>query len=185
MTGKKKISLFCLGMVFFASTVSLGPGMAAPLNIREVDFKEILKGKLSDDVLEICAPEESGTGPIRILRIHYADLDGKQGEEAVVLAMSCMAGTGGADVFGVFRLSKTGEVVELQVDDNKLNFEEKDYSANLRGKMNFEIEGGKIVKTFPIYIGHEPNCCPEGGIRKFIYHWNGNRFTLHRVEDGK
>ena len=96
-----------------------------------------------------------------------------------------MAGTGGADVFGVFQLSETGAVVELTVDDNKLNFEGRDFSGNLRGKMSFEIEEGRIVKIFPVYIGHEPNCCPEGGVRKFIYHWNGNRFILHRVEKMK
>lgn len=145
LTGKKKIlflSIFCLGAALFAKDVFSPPAIAASLDIRDVKFKEILKSNLSADVLEICAPGESRMDPIRILKIQYADLDGKKGEEAAVMAMSCMAGTGGADVFGVFQLSEMGAVVELVVDDNKLHFEGRDFSGNLRGKMSFEIEEG-------------------------------------------
>jgi hypothetical protein len=37
--------------------------------------------------------------------------------------------------------------------------------------------GSDIRQTLPIYRSDDPRCCPTGGTKSRIWHWNGTRFT--------
>lgn len=37
--------------------------------------------------------------------------------------------------------------------------------------------GSDIRQTLPIYRPSDPRCCPTGGTKSRIWHWNGTRFT--------
>jgi hypothetical protein len=53
----------------------------------------------------------------------------------------------------------------------------------LRGHMVVQIEDGKLVELYGIYTDKDLNCCPEGGERKFVYRWDGQRFVLDDIID--
>jgi hypothetical protein len=37
--------------------------------------------------------------------------------------------------------------------------------------------------VYGIYEDADPNCCPEGGERRFIYKWDGHQFVLDDMID--
>lgn len=123
--------------------------------------------------------------PISIFETQYAELDGRPGEEVVVEAATCFAGTGGVDLPAVFTAAENGELVELAVQRPERNqpFRGRDVWANLHGKLRLAVEGSDLVEIYPVYAAGDPNCCPSAGIRKFIYRWEGDKFVLRRVID--
>jgi hypothetical protein len=48
--------------------------------------------------------------------------------------------------------------------------------------------GSDIRQTLPVYRPDDPRCCPSGGTKTRIWHWNGTRFTVSpwkQVTNGK
>ncbi|MDF7811268.1 hypothetical protein [Hymenobacter sp. YC55] len=38
-----------------------------------------------------------------------------------------------------------------------------------QGHDTFKVEGQEVVRTFPIFLDADPNCCPSGGQRSVLY----------------
>lgn len=149
-----------------------------------VDPREALRKKFLRDWPEYRTVEEACPGmaaPIRIGKIYYHDFDGDGFDEAVVFAYSCLAGTGGTDLPGVFTRSAAGEVVELDVGE--IPSVGQKLREGLRGKVDLKVEEGMLVKESPLYRDEGPNCCPTGGVRRFAYRWDGKAFALDKFED--
>lgn len=149
-----------------------------------IDPREALRRKFLQEWPEYQTVEEacpSVAEPIRIGRIHFHDFDGDGFDEAVVLAHSCLAGTGGTDLSAVFTRSASGEVAELEV--REIPSTEPQLHEGLRGKMDLKIEDGILVEEFPVYRDDDSNCCPAGGVRRFFYRFDGKSFVLDKFED--
>jgi hypothetical protein len=54
----------------------------------------------------------------------------------------------------------------------------KSSKANYRGKDNFYIQEGKLIREFPSYTGTGANAKPTGGKFKFQYTLSGNEFDI-------
>jgi hypothetical protein len=54
----------------------------------------------------------------------------------------------------------------------------KSSKANYRGKDNFYIQEGKLIREFPSYIGSGTNAKPTGGKFKLQYSLSGNEFDI-------
>ncbi|MCU1242602.1 MAG: hypothetical protein JWO71_3328 [Candidatus Acidoferrum typicum] len=155
--------------------------------IRAIDVKPLVEthlGDLNPDLAELDTACGEGEKPLQTLApVIYGDLDGDGQEEAVVLGWSCLSGNGGADFRGVLKLMSDGKLSVLPIEAMPKRFKGRDTYADLRGHMILEIKEGRLHEVYAIYTGAEANCCPEGGERRFIYHWDGHRFALDDMID--
>ncbi len=156
--------------------------------IRQADFVAALEQKFLRDHPDYESVEEAvaicGSELVASLRVEFAELDARPGEEVVVKAASCFAGTGGIDLPAVFTLGGEGTVVELPIRRPEGNApESRALWASLRGKLNLTVEDGRLVELYPVYAEGDANCCPSAGVRKFVYRWNGEVFVLHEVQN--
>jgi hypothetical protein len=157
-------------------------------DIHRADFVAALEQKFLRDHPDYLNVEEAseicGHPLVASLHVEFAELDDKPGEEAVVEAASCFAGTGGIDLPAVFTLRDGGALVELSVQRPGYESEAgRPLWVNLRGKMDLAVEGGALVEFYPIYADGDANCCPTAGQRKFVYRWDGETFVLREVRD--
>ncbi len=155
--------------------------------IRALDLKPFIEahlGQLNPDLADLQTDCGDGQKPLQSLApVLYADFDGDGLEEAVVLGWSCLSGNGGADFRGVLKLNPDGRLSVLPIEPMPKTFQGRDSYADLRGHMIVEIKDGRLHEVYGIYNGSEPNCCPEGGERRFIYRWDGHRFALDDMID--
>lgn len=149
-------------------------------------LREVLRAKFLRMFPEYETVEEACPGaeaPITVAKASYHDFDDDGFDEAVVLGYSCIAGTGGADLLGVFTRTESGEVVELDVADVASASESETIHRGLRGKVGLKVLNGRLVEEYPIYRDKDPNCCPSGGVRRFSFRWDGKAFVVDKVED--
>ncbi len=155
--------------------------------IRALDLKPFIEahlGQLNPDLADLQTDCGDGQKPLQSLApVLYADFDGDGLEEAVVLGWSCLSGNGGADFRGVLKLNPDGKLSVLPIEPMPKTFKGRNSYADLRGHMIVEIKDGRLHEVYGIYNGSEPNCCPEGGERRFIYRWDGHRFALDDMID--
>jgi len=122
---------------------------------------------------------------LELVQTEFGDLDGDGQEEAAVTAYSCFAGTGGPDLYAVFRLNPDRKLIRLEFEPQKTagRFKGKNFNVGLRGKIWVLIENGRLIEEFPIFKEGDANCCASGGIRHLIYRWNGRKLALEDVVD--
>lgn len=160
---------------------------AASIGIRAVDLAKFLNehyGEVNPQFADLDTECGEGQKPIQSLApFLYGDLDGDVQEEAAFMAFTCMSGTGGVDFFGVLKLLPGGTIVALPIQDAPKRFKGRDPYQGLRGHLRLEISGGRLLEAFPVYNGNEPNCCSEGGERKFVYRWDGHQFVFDDIID--
>jgi hypothetical protein len=173
-----------------ASAGSAGklPGVTEKTSgIRTMDittFVETHLGELNPDLADLETACGEGQKPLQSLApILYGDLDADGQEEAAVEGFSCLSGNGGADFSGVVKLMPDGKLAVLPIESMPKTFKGRNAYADLRGHMVIEIKDGRLHQVYAIYTGTEANCCPEGGERRFIYRWDGHRFTLDDMID--
>ncbi len=148
--------------------------------IRGVDLEKFLSTHYGEVNAELDLETACGEGqkPIQsVAPAIYGDLDGDGQEEAAFVAFTCLSGSGGADLFGVLKMTPDGKLAALPIEPMPKVFKGKNTYEALRGHMNLEIKDGRLVETYPIYEGGEANCCPKGGERRFIYRWDGHQFV--------
>ncbi|HLZ12140.1 MAG TPA: hypothetical protein VKP58_06085 [Candidatus Acidoferrum sp.] len=155
--------------------------------IRAVDIKSYLEshlGELFPDLADLETDCGEGRKPLQSLApVLYGDLDGDGQEEAAVEGWSCLSGNGGADIFGVLKLTSAGKLVSLPIAPLPKTFKGSNTMADLRGHMVLEIKEGKLLEKYGIYTPSDPNCCPEGGERQFVYRWDGQKFIVDDMID--
>jgi hypothetical protein len=148
-----------------------------PKSLRDVPMKETVLSMMfaePGDFLPFFGKENEQA----LRNAQYADLDGDGEEEAVVVAWTPLDGTGGPSFQRVLKLTAGGDVVSLKIDDDPAFF-----GQEFRGKAWLHLENDRLVKSCPLYVGKEPNCCPEGGERRIFYRWDGKAFVVDRVRD--
>jgi len=155
--------------------------------IRALDLKPFVEshlGQLNPNLVDLATECGDDQGRLQSLApVLYGDLDGDGQEEAVVLGWSCLSGNGGADFRGVLKLNPDGKLSVLPIEPMPKTFKGRNAYAGLRGHMVVEIKDGRLHEVYGVYNGSEPNCCPEGGERRFIYRWDGHRFALDDMID--
>jgi len=168
-----------------AAAKSAPPG-ANPA-IRSVDLQPFIESHLSDlkpDFADLTTDCGEGRKPLQSLAPPlYGDLDGDGEEEAAVEGWSCLSGNGGADFSGVLKLLPGEKLTVLPIDPLPKIFKGRNPYAGLRGHMALAIQEGRLEQIYGIYKDSDPNCCPEGGERRFIYRWDGHRFALDDIID--
>jgi len=156
-------------------------------NIRNADLNAYVKahvGDLNPDLADLQTDCGDGQPPVSsIAPPEFGDLDGDGEEEAAIVGFSCLSGTGGADFFGVLKLLPDSKIAVLPIEELPKTFKGRNPQGGLRGHLQLRIKGLRLLEVFPIYNGGEPNCCPEGGQRQFMYRWNGHKFVLDDVVD--
>jgi hypothetical protein len=127
--------------------------------------------------------EECGEGqdPIRSVEVQYGDVDSDGQEEALFQGYTCMAGTSGVDYSGIVKLQPGGKLVGMPIAPAPDTFKGRKPFEGLRGHVRLEIENGRFVETYPVYKGDECEACSSGGLRKFVFRWNGHEFVLDDI----
>jgi hypothetical protein len=155
--------------------------------MRAIDIKSYLEahlGELFPDLADLETDCGEGRKPLQSLApVLYGDLDGDGQEEAAIEGWSCLSGNGGADFFGVLKLKTAGKLVSLPIEPLPKTFNGHKTTGDLRGHMVLEIQDGKLLEQYGIYSDADPNCCPTGGERHFVYRWDGQRFALDAMVD--
>ena len=105
--------------------------------ISEAEIKKVLTANADCD--------DEHREHLDISHLEYFDFNGDGVEEAVVIAYTCNAGTGGPDVHTVFTRDAAGKVVELPIEDPPGGPQ-----LPLFGNANYtlKVERGKLVGHF-------------------------------------
>ena len=164
------------------------PGAARTL--RAVDVKKLLEantfGIVPSSQIEELKEDCAGNGRdlLEVENLDYADLDGDGQEEAIYEGFTCMSGTGGADFFGVVKLTHDGKLVDMPIQPHEGPFKGRDVYTGLRGHMSVAVRNGRLVEVYPVYADEkECEACSSAGQRQFFFHWDGSRFVLQDVLD--
>ncbi|MFN0039063.1 MAG: lysozyme inhibitor LprI family protein, partial [Burkholderiales bacterium] len=107
---------------------------------------------------------------ITVSALSYYDFDGDGNDEAIFVGASCFAGTGGPDVHGVYRLSGTDRLVELEIPESIP-------PLPLAGNRNFllyEQEGFLVREYYDSSDRKKP-------LIEF-FRWRNGRFWLERMQ---
>ncbi|HEY4496802.1 MAG TPA: type II secretion system protein [Candidatus Paceibacterota bacterium] len=145
----------------------------------KVDFKTFIREQ--DPEIKLCR-EDGVQPPVDIDSIEYSDLTNDGIPEAIVRASSCLSGTAGPDINNVYKLSISGDPINIKI--NRVPGEIYDQVwAGYEGHFSYNSENGKLIANFPIYKDGDSNCCPQGGWRKIYYKWDGSGFIFDRFED--
>ena len=115
-----------------------------------------------------CATD--GLPPIAESSLSYYDFDGDGNEEAIFVGASCLAGTGGPDIHGVFRLDAFGRLIEIKLPESPP-------PLPLAGNRNYLLyeQAGLLVREY--YDSSErKNPLTE------YFRWRNGRFQLEHSE---
>ena len=123
---------------------------------------------------------------ISIDEFFYQDLDGG-GKEEVVLNLYG-GGTGGNDVFRVFKVLDSGDIIELKVDRGDTQVYPYGFSTlapDGMGHFHFAVKENKIIEYADVYKKGDANCCPTGGMRFVVFQWDTNKkeFLIKKTLD--
>ena len=168
------------------------PDQASRINAIEKVDMDAAMGELflnesgANSLEEACKDTYAGSKGVYIDNVdaEYGDLDGDGKEEAVVTAFSCASGTGGPDLFAVFKLDGSGKLRQMRFEPKPVaRFNGRDIYQGLRGKMRVLIKDGTLIEQYPVFKEGDANCCATGGVRQFFYKWNDSALELERVVD--
>lgn len=110
--------------------------------------------------------------PPHFYRFDQFDFKGDGNQQAIVVALSCMGGTGGPDIHSVFARNSDGEIEELKIAD----VDPKTYD-NMFGNRNYDlvVENGLLVANFE----DDPDRTKMPLIIR--YKWNGKEFAVDSI----
>jgi uncharacterized protein YecT (DUF1311 family) len=110
--------------------------------------------------------------PPYFYRLDYYDLKGDGNQEAIVVASTCMTGTGGPDIHSVFGRDSDGEVEELKI----VEVDPKTYD-NLFGNRNYDL-----VAENGLLVANVEDDSDRSKIPLIIrYKWNGKEFAVDSI----
>jgi uncharacterized protein YecT (DUF1311 family) len=110
--------------------------------------------------------------PPRFHRLDYFDFKGDGNKEAIVVAATCMSGTGGPDIHSVFGRDSDGEVEELKIAE----VDPKTYD-NLFGNRNYDL-----VAENGLLVANVEDDSARTKIPLIIrYKWNGKEFAVDSI----
>lgn len=157
-------------------------GITIVKNIHDVNFEDLFENIVYKEELasDVCMTDQK---PIYIDSVKYYDFDGDAKEEAIVRASSCFTGTAGPDINGVYKLSLSGQVIELRVNDNGGVHNGKKLYEDSWKDYGYDVKNNKLINIRPIYKNSDANCCPSGGTREIAYEWNGKEFFISNVTE--
>jgi len=103
--------------------------------------------------------------------LDYFDFTGDGNEEAIVVAASCMSGTGGPDIQSIISRDSSGQLMELEIPDAA-----PEAYDSLFGNRNYDltVQDSLLVATF-----EDDRDRPTPLIIK--YKWNGKRFSIASI----
>jgi hypothetical protein len=178
---------FVVRLEFTSATQALATSENSQIShksIHDVDVEEFVTTHYIelDPNLE-SLKEECGEGqdPIRSVEIQYGDVDGDGQEEALFQGYTCMAGSAGVDYSGIVKLQPGGTLVGLPIAPAPDTFKGRNPFEGLRGHVRLNFENGRFVETYPVYKGDECEACSSGGLRRFVFRWNGHEFVLDDI----
>ena len=91
------------------------------------------------------------------------DLNGDGSFEVLVNTVNGMGSFGDMELFTLADVDK--------IITKSLPPLSKEQESGYRGKDDFAIEGGQIIRTFPTYVRSDANCCPSGQDRRIQYEY--------------
>lgn len=153
--------------------------------IRNADFDEPMTALLAKELggreaMEAACKDSLRSDPVEIENTVFGDLDGDGIDEAAVMAYSCQAGQSGPDLFAVFKLLKSGEMIELphEKPEDSAKFKGKDLPQNLRGPWRIEIDKGRLIVRYLFWDSDAPKCGDADCTSNFVYHWDAQKLAL-------
>jgi hypothetical protein len=106
-------------------------------------------------------------------RIHYRATDDVQGVAAVL----CGAFAGQGSQVMVASFFGPGNVGLIDWAIFRLASGEWQLVLTRHEAARFAAVGTDIRETMDVYRSSDPRCCPSGGTRSQVWHWNGSRFV--------
>ena len=101
-------------------------------------------------------------------KVLLADLDKNGFEEIYLLTRS--AGSGSySNIYGVASNKDKSATPIYVLEISEKEMEKGGLFEGFMGHNKFEIEDGKLVNTFPVYLENDNNANPTGGNRKIVY----------------
>lgn len=155
----------------------LAQPVAAQNGIRGIDMRtELIR---LHGLERFCEPERA----LRLDTVEYADLTGDGREEAVVRGLSCLAGTGGADVVGVVALDGDRPVM-LPMADEGAGLSSPELFVGAAYTPGLAVQEGRLVRYYTMFPKdwdgrHER----RGWTRTILYRWDGDGFVVSDVRD--
>lgn len=152
-------------------------------SIRLFDFKQFLiQRNQLEKSLRLEFPEDLCPDLIKRIDVHYGKLIGKSTEQAVVEAVTCAMGNGGADIVEVFDLSGSGIPIRLMIDDS--SYDTNKLYQGQHWTPRLEILNDRLTRWFVMYDKSDRDLNPEAGWKRVItYKWNGDKFVIDHVKD--
>ena len=174
---------FLLSLVHSDVTTQTKAPIAKQIHsIRQVDFEPILmegfrKEHKGATMERIC--EGTGKEEIDLADTVFGDLDGDGEDEAAVMAFSCLAGTSGPDLTGVYKLQPDGKVIELRIagPSQERAYQGLDPKLVSLRLSRIRIKKQRYIETYTIW-GSDKN-----QEREFIYRWDGHQLVLAGIKD--
>jgi hypothetical protein len=133
MSIRVRSAVAAAGMLALAiGTVTQWPSVAgaAPAKMRDFDFEAYFAAKYPDCL-------EGRERALRVFGLTYHDFDRDGRDEAILVAGTCYAGTGGPDIHAVYRLDQTGALREIAVDPSPGAAHVSGVPLGLIGNRNF------------------------------------------------
>ena len=157
--------------------MALGAGLAFAAGIPKKAAARLPGQKSIRDVafVDLLGREVECTGSTKIDHLAFADLTGDGVEEALIVASTCLAGTGGPDVHAVYTLDPEGRPKELEVPEP-----EKHLTENVFGNANWTLsadQGALVARYSDTSERSEPLV-----VR---YRWNGKRFAVESAKESE
>ncbi len=155
-----------------------------PMEVSPGQYYDVLswgRGSIDTGAFVILHSDSSGrkynttTGDLdgKIIDVYNTDMDADGNPEILIEAASTDT-------------TKYINIYAFEFNDNKarqIDFPSlKSSKANYRGKDNFYIQEGKLIREFPSYLGKGKEAKPTGGKFKLEYGLSGNDFTVKVLE---
>lgn len=168
------------GSALLASSATVAEARTAsacPQSIAEVDLETYLSQLEVPEPGE-CTFDPRNGSPVTITATHYADLDGRSGDEVVVRAQTCFMNTGGADISRVLRLHCPGNgepwsLVEIPVAPVPVS----ELPGQLRAAMWLEVTGATLQSTADLYAPESADSNPQWTVTA-TYQFIDGRFEV-------
>jgi len=161
------------------------PAAKASSRVRDEDLIAALAKTIPDfeHLKDLCRTPTEDEDLVKLAQVFYGDLDGDGKDEVAASAMTCAAGTYGPDVYGVFRIGDSGELILLNKDEAPEVFRGRNTREGIRKAPGIGIEKLRYVESFAVYQEDDANADPSAGRREFRYRWDGSKLVLDDVVD--
>jgi uncharacterized protein YecT (DUF1311 family) len=170
-----------LGIPVLGLTAMLFGGYVIVVNVQaQESAKKITETEIKSAINSQADVDEcESLDQIHIDRLEYHDFIGDGQQQALVIASTCMTGTAGPDIHGVYKRDAEGKVVKLPFHHAEGDpfFSSSGWKIPVFGNANYSLaaENGELVARWRDSSDRESPLV-------VWYKWDGNEFIMDRMK---